>query len=332
MYATLRKAGHANVGYIDDQYLQGDTKHKCLSNIGDSVSLFTKLGFLIHPEKSVLVPAQMITFLGFILDSLQMLVRPTPEKAQKLKSACKKLLTKPELTVQELAEVIGIIVSNFPGVEFGPLFYRGLERDKSLALKHSKGNFSSKLQLSPDAIAELKWWCENIESATKRVTYGNPDIIITTDASTLGWGAVLDNQSIGGQWTQSEACHHINYLELLATFLALKRFCKDVSKVHIRIRTDNTTTVTYLNSMGGMQSLQCDRLTKQIWLWCMQREIWVSACHVAGKNNTQADRASRHFDDNTEWMLRQDIFLSITQLWGKPEIDLFASRLNAQLP
>ena len=25
-------------------------------------------------------------------------------------------------------------------------------------------------------------------------------------------------------------------------------------------------------------------------------------------------------------------FLSITQLWGKPEIDLFASRLNAQLP
>ncbi len=41
-----------------------------------------------------------------------------------------------------------------------------------------------------------------------------------------------------------------------------------------------------------------------------------------------------HFDDNinTEWMLRQVIFLSITQLWGKPEIDLFASRLNAQLP
>ena len=63
-----------------------------------------------------------------------------------------------------------------------------------------------------------------------------------------------------------------------------------------------------------------------------EREIWVTACHVAGKNNTQADRASRHFDDNTEWMLRQDIFLSITQLWGKPEIDLFASRLNAQLP
>ena len=186
--------------------------------------------------------------------------------------------------------------------------------------------------MSSDAIAELNWWCENIESATNHVTHGNPDIIITTDASTLGWGAVLGHQSIGGQWTKAEACHHINYLELLATFLALKSFCKHVSKVHVRLRSDNTTTVAYLNSMGGMQSLRCDRLTKEIWLWCMQREIWVSASHVPGKSNILADKASRQFHDNTEWMLRQDLFLSITQLWGTPDIDLFASRLNAQLP
>ena len=89
-------------------------------------------------------------------------------------------------------------------------------------MPQSKGNFSSKLQLSSAAIAELNWWRENIESATNHVTHGNPDIIITTDASTLGWGAVLENQSIGGHWTEAEACHHINYLELLATFLALK--------------------------------------------------------------------------------------------------------------
>ena len=331
VYATLRRAGHDNVGYIDDQYLQGDTKDECLSNVSDTVALLTKLGFLIHPDKSVLVPVQMITFLGFILDSIQMLVRPTLEKAQKLKTTCEKLLTKPEVTVQELAEAIGIIVSNFPGVEFGPLFYRGLERDKHCALKQSKGNFSSKLQLSSAAIAELNWWRENIESATNHVTHGNPDIIITTDASTLGWGAVLENQSIGGQWTEAEACHHINYLELLATFLALKSFCKNSSKVHVRLRSDNTTTVAYINSMGGMQSLQCDRLTKEIWLWCMQREIWVSASHVPGKSNILADKASRQFHDNTEWMLRPDLFLSIAQLWGTPDIDLFASRLNAQL-
>ena len=156
--------------------------------------------------------------------------------------------------------------------------------------------------------------------------------IITTDASSQGWGAVLDNQSMGGQWTQAEACHHINFLELLATVLALKCFSRHVPKVHVCIRSDNTTTVAYLNLLGRMQSLQCDRLTKEIWLCCMQRALWVSASHVPGKSNVLADKASRQFHDNTEWILCQDLFLSITQLWGKPDVDLFASRLNAQLP
>ena len=85
VYATLRRAGHDNVGYIDDQYLQGDTKDECLSNVSDTVALLTKLGFLIHPDKSVLVPVQMITFLGFIRDSIQMLVRPRLKKPKSLK-------------------------------------------------------------------------------------------------------------------------------------------------------------------------------------------------------------------------------------------------------
>ena len=32
VYATLRKQGHLNVGYIDDSYLQGDTIHECQTN------------------------------------------------------------------------------------------------------------------------------------------------------------------------------------------------------------------------------------------------------------------------------------------------------------
>ena len=42
VYATLRRAGHDNVGYIDDQYLQGDTKDECLLNVSNTVALLTK--------------------------------------------------------------------------------------------------------------------------------------------------------------------------------------------------------------------------------------------------------------------------------------------------
>ena len=64
---------------------QGDTKHECLLKVKETVSLLTKLGFLIHPVKSVLIPVQVISFLGFILDSVQMLVRPTSDKELKLR-------------------------------------------------------------------------------------------------------------------------------------------------------------------------------------------------------------------------------------------------------
>ena len=70
-----------------------------------------------------------------------MLVRPTPDKAQKLKSACKKLLTKPEVTIQELADVIGLIVSIFPEWNFGPDFIEGWNGTNLLPSHTVKGIF-----------------------------------------------------------------------------------------------------------------------------------------------------------------------------------------------
>ena len=39
------------------------------------------------------------------------------------------------MTIREVALLIGTLVSTFPGVQFGPLHYRTLERDKNLALR-----------------------------------------------------------------------------------------------------------------------------------------------------------------------------------------------------
>ena len=47
---------YLNVGYIDDSYLQGDSKTECRSNILTTLNLFESLGFLINHEKSVLQP------------------------------------------------------------------------------------------------------------------------------------------------------------------------------------------------------------------------------------------------------------------------------------
>ena len=83
--------------------------------------------------------------------------------------------------------------------------------------------------------------------------------------------------------------------------------------------------------MGGIKSNECNRAAKEIWDWCINRNIWITAAYLPGKQNTEADTHSRKFNDRTEWMLDEEVFASIAKRYGLPEIDLFASRLNKQL-
>ena len=331
VYATLRSMGHLNSGYIDDSYLQGDNSKECHRNVIDTIMLFTKLGFHIHPEKSVFIPSQKLTFLGFVLDSIAMTVTPTGEKVQRILSVCTTLLQTQMPTIRQVAEVIGTLVSNFPGAQYGPLHYRHLERDKYLALLANKGDYGGIMQLSPPALTELKWWRDNAATLKRDIQHDHPSSSIQSDASTLGWGAVFGTRKTGGRWTPSEAEYHINILELLAAFFALKCFCSHMSNCHIQIQIDNTTALAYINNMGGSKSKELNQLAVQIWEWCIIRNIWLSAVHIPGRLNTGADEKSRVFSDNHEWMLNKHSFDKILLRHPGLDFDLFASRLNYQI-
>ena len=101
-----------------------------------------------------------------------------------------------------------------------------------------------------------------------------------------------------------------------------------MSNIHVRLELDNTTAVTYINNMGGNKSNDCNMAVRQLWLWCIEHNIWVSAVHIPGTENVEADRQSRVFDEHTEWSLSDSIFNQIRKNFFTPTIDLFASRLN----
>ena len=83
VFSILRQQGHISVVYIDDSWLTADNFTQCTKNVIDTISLLDKVGFVIHHEKSVLPPTQIITFLGFVLNSIVMQVSLTPERVQK---------------------------------------------------------------------------------------------------------------------------------------------------------------------------------------------------------------------------------------------------------
>ena len=80
---ALLGRGHESVIYLDDGYLQGLTYALCLSNIQETVSLWTSLGFFISP-KSVLLPTQELTYLGFLLNSVSMYIALTAKRKDKI--------------------------------------------------------------------------------------------------------------------------------------------------------------------------------------------------------------------------------------------------------
>merc|ERR1712002_924426 len=158
-------------------------------------------------------------------------------------------------------------------------------------------------------------------------------LVLSTDASRSGWGAVLPPHRVSGRWSREDSRLHINSLELHAVFLALQSF-EDLVKGHsVLVRSDNMTVVAYINHQGGTHSLSLCRLTLSLWDWCLSRQIHLSATHIPGEDNLLADFLSRGSFLPSEWMLNNSVFRSVCQVLSPPpEIDLFASLLNFQLP
>ena len=71
-------------------------------------------------------------------------------------------------------------------------------------------------------------------------------------------------------------------------------------------------------------------LSKQIWLWCVEKNIFLSAFHIAGKENIQADYLSRISSNGTEWSLNDQVFMSLLDIFDL-KLDLFASSVNKKL-
>ena len=74
------------------------------------------------------------------------------------------------------------------------------------------------------------------------------------------------------------------------------------------------------------------KLSKDIWNYLLSRGITITTEYLPSKLNIIADRESREKLDSSEWKLDPRVFQGLVQLMGNPVVDLFASRLNHQLP
>jgi len=156
------------------------------------------------------------------------------------------------------------------------------------------------------------------------------DMVIDSNAFLVGWGVHCSHQSTGDPWMSQESSMHINCLKLLAATLVVKPFAKTKTKISLALRINNTTAVAYINNLEKTVSRKLILLTQNLWMWCLERNIHITAQYLPGIQNTVADAESRTMTDRSDWKLNPSIFLKINQLFGPMEVDLFATRLTAQ--
>ena len=110
-FTKLREQGHSSSAYLDDLVLFGATHQDCADNVRDTMVLLDKVGFMVHPDKSIIEPSHVLVYLGFVLDSLKMRVLLTQERQRKIIDVCLKLLGADRVTIRFLAEAVGMMVA-----------------------------------------------------------------------------------------------------------------------------------------------------------------------------------------------------------------------------
>lgn len=327
--AYLRKLGMLISCYIDDCIFIASSKEELLYNVNYAMQFFDSLGLTINIVKSILVPTQRVKFLGVLLDSINMAVALPDDKMKRIRYEGSLLLNKKTTTLHELSSFIGLVVFAGVAVPQAPLHYKYLEIVRNMALIKSKGDYEAHTFLDVHSRDLIRWWVDNITYQTKSIINPPPDLEIRTDASLTGWGAKLGSIVTGGNWNSDEL-NHINCLELKAVLLGLKSLCREYRDTHVRLRSDNTTVIACIDRCAS-NKVSLLTIVEQIFEWTNMRGITLSAEYIKGSENIEADRESRIKNNDIEWMLDRNIFSALCKNYFVPELDLFATRINAQL-
>ena len=72
----------------------------------------------------------------------------------------------------------------------------------------------------------------------------------------------------------------------------MKTFVK-ARDAHVNLLPGNTTTVNGIHNMHSNKTDSCQSIISEVWVWAEDKNIWITASYIPGKENYDADRESR---------------------------------------
>ena len=313
--AILHSMGIRMRWYLDDWLVQSASRESLLRDLQTVLQLCHELGIVVNPQKSDLVPSQVVQYLGVVIDSTSFRASPSEERISRLQSTAAEFQSCASPPASLWLSLLGVLSSLAHLVPGGRLRMRSLQ----LCLHRSwdRQDLEDPVYASMECLRDLQWWLH-----LPRLSLGvslcqvSPDLPFWSDASDVGWGAHLDRQIAPGLWDTHQAALSINARELIAVQLGLHQFQSSLQGRTVVVFCDNTTAVAYLHKEGGTRSPLLDTLAQEILRWTESLSICLAPQFLPGSNNVLADALSRpHQLPHSEWSLNPTVFQSLRRLW-----------------
>ncbi|KAI2649994.1 ORF V: Enzymatic polyprotein [Labeo rohita] len=205
-------------------------------------------------EKSILSPTQRTTYLGVVWDSITMQAQLAPACVESILNTLKDIKLGQKVSLHYFQRVLGLMAAASTVIPLGLLHMRLFQLWLRARGFHPRANPQRQIRVTRQGFRP------------RFLTLG-PTLgpcchrkMLTTDASLTGWGAVLNGRPAQGIWKGHHLNWHMNCLEMMAVFRALKYFLQQLRGYHVLVRVDNTAVVSYINRQGGLRSRRLNRL------------------------------------------------------------------------
>ena len=297
--------------YLDDVLIHSATESEHLVHISKILKCFEKSGILLNWEKCSFAKTQM-TYLGYEISNKGW--RIMPERIEMIQN-----IESPK-TVKQLKRFLGAVAfltKSCPLLQF-----------KCSPLHEIAGNGKRKLEWSNDLEKAFNDVKEHIVHSSL-MAYPSDDpkrrIFLTTDASNIGYGAILTQQDetgiekplgfLSGTFKGSQSNWPIRDKELFSFYKALEYFFDYLWLTNFTHRTDNQC-VRYLNSSLKNNPTKNQRLLR--WLeFIMSFNYNCELIKGDSEKMAVADMLSRlHEGSNTKPITKLTL-LNVKDFWVK---------------
>jgi hypothetical protein len=285
------------IHYADDFFLvSSQNLQVAVAELNILCKAFQDLQIPLAKEK-IIGPTKQIIYLGIEINSDELSISIPDDKYKELMISLPKWLYKRNCTKQQLLSIIGKLSFVCKVVRPGRIFLRRL-----INLSMTVDKLHHHIDLNKQALADFQWWLDFLPSWNKKSVIPesfeifSSDIKLYTDASNIGFGAILNNSWIQGKWDSYSSKLSIDYKELFAIVAAAMTWGHLWEGRRIIFITDNLPIVQIWN-IGTTPSVELMKLVRKLYLLAAKTGFSVSLKHIYGNFNPVADAISR-FQEN----------------------------------